>query len=442
MYPNPQEALPLWPQPSVEQYAALANDLVSACASGDPAAIHVWALRWIDDLATAVGAPHTLGGRSDVEAHAARVDDFARKRLAGEGTASSGCTLADAQFVIARVHGFSDWSTFLQQLEALAVADSAASAFEDAATAIVSGDRATLERLLRAHPELPRLRSMREHRGTLLHYVSANGVEGYRQRSPKNAAELTTILLEAGVEVDAEADVYGGACTALGLVATSAPPFEAGVQRDVMEVLLAHGARLDRPGTAGAGDSLVRACLANGQPDAAEYLVSRGAPLDLVGAAGMGRVDLLRGFFQDEDTPNGTETLPQTLDGFSLACSYGRRVVVEFFLDRGIAVDTELRYFGEGHTGLHVAAFHAHLEVVDLLLRRGAAVDPIDRHWGTTPLVWALTGWSMRRAADPSRYHAVATRLVAAGAAVAPDLLDWDNVRQDPAMLAALSRTV
>src|SRR5262249_51241245 len=151
-------------------------------------------------------------------------------------------------------------------------------------------DEKTLARLLHQHPELIRTTSTREHRATLLHYVSANGVEGYRQTSPKNIAAITKMLLDAGADVDAEADVYGGRCTALGLVATSAPPHIADVQRGVIDVLLDHGARMDRPGVAGRRDSLVRSCLANGQPEAAEYLVSRGAPLDLVGAAGLGRV--------------------------------------------------------------------------------------------------------------------------------------------------------
>src|SRR6185436_16690115 len=150
------------------------------------------------------------------------------------------------------------------------------------------GDETTLRRLLREHPELPRARSTREHNGTLLHHVSANGVEGYRQKSPKNAARITELLLEAGAEVDARADVYGGGCTTLALVATSVPPQLAGVQLPVIDVLLRHGARMDLPGIGGNDHALIRACLMNGQPEAARYLVSRGAPLDLSGAAGLG----------------------------------------------------------------------------------------------------------------------------------------------------------
>src|SRR5428012_13463 len=50
-----------------------------------------------------------------------------------------------------------------------------------------------------------------------LHYCGANGVEGYRQKTPKNIVEIARMLLEAGADVDAGADVYGSGCTTLGL---------------------------------------------------------------------------------------------------------------------------------------------------------------------------------------------------------------------------------
>ena len=59
-----------------------------------------------------------------------------------------------------------------------------------AVDAVVTGDVAALERLLRENPELVRARSTREHRATLLHYVAANGVEDYRQKTPRNAVEI------------------------------------------------------------------------------------------------------------------------------------------------------------------------------------------------------------------------------------------------------------
>ena len=441
MYPNPQQALPLPTRPNVEQYRKLAKDLVKACRSGDPAAIRDWAVRWIGKLAALQDAPRSLlRNENEISAHVDPVEQFARKTLSRGDTAT--CVLTDAQFVIARAHGFLSWPKFIKHVESLAHVRSTVSAFERAASAIVTGDTVSLKRLLRDHPKLARARSTREHRGTLLHYVSANGVEGYRQVSSSNAAEIAEILLAAGADVDAEADVYEGRCTPLGLVATSGPPFIAGVQQGVIDVLLNHGARMDLPGSVGRRDGLVRGCLANGQPQAAEYLASRGAPLDLAEAAGLGRLDVVLGFFDAAGHLTPKTTQAQMVEGFGLACAYGRAGVVDFLLDQGIAVDTELRVHGEGHTGLHVAAFHGHIDVVKTLLRHGARVDAIDKTWGTPPLVWALTGWDFQPAGQQDKYCEVVARLVAAGATVTPDLLAWDKAKTNPKMLAALTETV
>jgi hypothetical protein len=427
MYPNPQEALPLPARPSLEQYRKLAKDLVKACRSADPDAIRAWAVGWIQRLAAARRLK-TLDKEQHVRESAERVTQFARKELSQRE--SPACTLTTAQFVIARSHGFLSWPKFAAHLGSLSRTGSMVSAYEQAVEAIVGGDELTLARLLRRYPKLARLRSTREHGATLLHYVSANGVEGYRQLSPKNIAMMTRLLLAAGADVDATTDVYDGKCTALGLVATSSPPFTAGVQQQVIDILLEHGARVDLPGSAGHDSTLVRSCLANGQPQAAEYLASRGAPVDLEGAAGLGRVD---------DVERLIEGAPgkDALAAFSMACAYGRVQVVEFFLQHGINVNAEIRGFGDGHTALHVAAFQGHLHLVTALLKHGAHVDAIDNTWRTTPLTWALTGWS--RKPVPQHYDIVA-RLVQAGATVTPDVFEWEKARDDKRMLSALRK--
>jgi hypothetical protein len=345
-----------------------------------------------------------------------------------------------AQFVIARAHGFPSWPALVNHVEALALEDSAISSFERAALAVIRGDRLVLERLLHDHPVLIRARSTREHQATLLHYVSANGVEGYRQKSPKNCAEITKILLDAGAEVDAEAYVYGGRCTPLGHVATSGPPSDAGVQLEVIDVLLDHGARMDRPGLAGHQHRLIFACLANGQPKAAEHLVIRGAPLGFADAAGLGRVDVLKESFAEDGRLVQRVASDEVKDGFAMASIYGRADAVTFLLEHGIEVDTELAGHGAGHTALHVAAYHAHAEVASILLTHGASVDAVDKTWGTKPLVWALTGWG-HKPANAERYYDVVARLVAAGATVTQEMLDWPKAKADPRMLAALTRT-
>lgn len=426
MYPNPQEALPLPPRPHLEQYRKLSKELAKACRSDDPSAVEAWAVRWIDRLARGRHFPKTLESAEHIRSSAERLAQFARTEFARARSGRG--TLATAQFVMARAHGFLSWPKFATHVVSLSEPASPIAAFERAVSAVVAGDAAALARLLRKHPRLARARSTREHGATLLHYVSANGVEGYHQLSPANSAEIARLLLDAGADVDAVADVYEGGCTPLGLVATSSPPSIAGVQRDVIDVLLAHGARMDRRGVAGRDGTLVGGCLANGQPGAAAYLAERGAPVDFVEAAGLGRVDLMRPLI---DRASQTHLL----DAYSLASAYGRVAVVERLLDRGVDVDAELRGWGEGHTALHVAAYQAHLDLVTLLLTRGARVDAVDKTWRTTPLAWALTGWSRRP--SPSHYGTVA-QLVAAGATVSPDVWEWDKVRADERMRSAL----
>ena len=89
---------------------------------------------------------------------------------------------------------------------------------------------ATLEHLIARNPRLVHARSTRDHRATLLHYVAANGHEGFRQRTPKNAVAIARILLEAGAEPDALAEMYDHQCTTMEMLVSSVHPHAAGVQ--------------------------------------------------------------------------------------------------------------------------------------------------------------------------------------------------------------------
>ena len=105
--------------------------------------------------------------------------------------------------------------------------------------------------------------------------------------------QIAEILLDAGSEIDATADMYNGGCTTLGLVATSIHPRVAGLQQPLIDVLLARGARIDAR-SGGNRSRMVNSCLANGRPGSRRVPRRRGAPLDLEGAAGVGRLDLVR----------------------------------------------------------------------------------------------------------------------------------------------------
>jgi ankyrin repeat protein len=210
------------------------------------------------------------------------------------------------------------------------------------------------------------------------------------------------------------------------------------VLHELIDVLLAQGARLDTRGGGGA-TALVNGCLANGRADAAEYLAGRGAPLDLEGAAGVGRLDRVKSFFNSDASRKSTATSAQMKDSFTWACEYGRTDVVEYLLDRGIDVG-ELFPRPHGQTGLHWAAHGGHVDTVKALLRRRAPVDFKDKRFGGTPLDWALHGWNERKtdAAANHSYPDVVALLVAAGAFVEPAWLSDENVRAYPRMLSAL----
>ncbi|MEO8658429.1 MAG: ankyrin repeat domain-containing protein [Bryobacteraceae bacterium] len=307
---------------------------------------------------------------------------------------------------------------------------SVVSRFEAAADAIAGGDATTLARLLSEEPGLVHDRSTREHRSTLLHYVSANGIEDFRQKTPANILEITKLLLDAGADVNAESDAYGGRSTTLGLTATSCHPAEAGVQLALIDLLITRGATID--------DGAVLACLHNGRGEAAEDLANRGSPLNLEAAAGVGWLDLVR-------TLKASATEKEVRDGFAWACQFGHTSVVAFLLESGLSVNTKLPH--DRQTGLHWAAYGGHADTVKLLLDHAAPVAVRDESYDGTPLGWALYCWGAgRKPAGKGDYYEAVALLIRAGAKLDPGWFEHDldrrrvrdKVQADPKMVAAL----
>src|SRR5881296_1836727 len=136
------DAIPLPPRPDLEQYKKQAKELLKAGSA------RTLAERWLEKLSA-----------QQVDWMATRMEERWRKL-----SRSAKPTLADAQFFVAREHGFENWAAFARHLKGLSRASSVVSRFEAAADSIIEGDVATLERLLREDPELVRARSTREHR--------------------------------------------------------------------------------------------------------------------------------------------------------------------------------------------------------------------------------------------------------------------------------------
>jgi len=378
MFPHPHEALPLPERPNLENYRKIAKSLVKSARSGEVA-----------DLS-----------------------EFARRQLVDHPT------LTKAQFVIARTYGFESWPKFARHLEALAH-NSPVSRFEAAADAIANGDATALGELLRADRKLAHARSSRRHAATLLNYVAANGVEQYRQKTPRNIVEIARMLVDAGAEVNAEANLYGGGCATLELAATSVHPQRAGVQLELLQCLLDRGASLEKP-------SLITACLANGRPQAAEFLAARGARIDLPAAAGLGHLDAVRTLFD-------TGTADQRRDALCWACEYGRNSVVEFLLEKGADLAA---HRADGQTALHWAVIGGYADTVKLLLCHHPPLEQ-ENSYGGSVLGQAL--WSAAHGGDAEVYIEILDALLRAGAKL-PERCGPLNSKIDAWLAAARAR--
>ena len=324
-----------------------------------------------------------LGGDGDAEARFKwQLPRFRGRPLAEVRGAA--LDVADARVVVAHEHAFEGWAELVAFTNDVAH-DGPVSRFESAVEAVVSGDAPALASLLRDDPTLARARSTRRHGATLLHYVGANGVEGDRQRTPANAVEIATLLLDAGAEVDALADMYGERCTTMSLLVSSTHPARAGLQVALAETLLDRGAALRGPGSA--WQSAVATALVFGFADTARALVRRGAAVnDLVTAAGLGQRDDAARLLSAADGAARHAAL-------ALASQLGHADVVRLLLDAGEDPD---RYNPDGFhshaTPLHHAALAGHADVVRLLVERGARLDIEDTIYDATPLGWAIHG--------------------------------------------------
>lgn len=319
-------------------------------------------------------------------------------------------TADDARLAVARRYSFQDWTALVSLVNAVADTTSAVHRFELAAESVIDGDLTTLRRLLTEDPLLVHARSTRVtnqdppvHGATLLHYVAANGVEGYRQRSPGNAMDVATLLLDAGADVNALARMYGGDCAPLPMLISSTPPFETGVQVPLVHLLLDRGASLEGVGESD-WHSPIRTALLFGFVDAAAAVVSRGARAETLEiAAGLGNVPVVRALLPRAGTAEVQAAL-------TLAAHNDRVDVCALLLDAGADPNAFNPKGMHGHaTPLHGACGSGYVRLAALLLSRGARLDIHDTLWDGTPRGWAEHGgqWEIIGLLDAHEGHDV-----------------------------------
>jgi len=361
---------PLPLESPLSAYAAQATALLDAWRAGDAEAIRTFKER------------HPRFLREDVA--------WLPRPVSAADIAAAALDETDARLATARSYDFADWDRLADFVSAMQDHDGPAARFERAVEWVVDGDLAALGAAIAADPALVHARSTRvthfdppEHRAMLLHYVAANGVEGYRQRTPANAVRVATLLLEAGADPDALAYLYGGGCTTMGLLVSSGHPAKAGVQTALVDVLVDHGAAVE-PSVHGAWTSPLITALTFGYLDAARTLVRRGARVETLPAmAGLGLVDdMVRAL--PSATPDARHR------ALALAAQLGQIDAVRVLLDAGEDPNRYNPPQAHSHaTPLHQAISSGHLDMVRLLVQRGADVNIRDTLFEGTALGWA-----------------------------------------------------
>jgi hypothetical protein len=312
--------------------------------------------------------------------------------------------LADAQLVLAREYGFENWARLKDRVErGRRIAEiKPHPRFDEALAALRAGDVERLRGLLADDPPLIGARTNREppygyfSGATLLHHVAGNPT--WDRPLPNNIVEVARLLLQHGADVNASTLGPNGGTT-MGLVITSKQASDANVSGPLMELLLKHGAKLDLQSAASVvpdwgGRNPLDLPLANHAPRAAEKMIELGAKADVCAAAALGRMDLLRGCF-DEDgrLRSGSRRRGKRMserDAIGLAMLYayvrGQREAVDFLLEKD--GNWDMTGVNNG-TALHRAAWAGDLDMVQRLVAKGADTSNRDNPFNSTPLSWA-----------------------------------------------------
>jgi len=282
-----------------------------------------------------------------------------------------------------------------------------------AISAIDRGDIPALKDLIVSSPDLVHTRATEAvgdtgyHQGyfagaTLLHHVAGNPI---RHPLPKNIAEVARVLLIAGAEADAETLDESGGATTLALVASGKQVHQAGVWKELIDVLIEAGADVTRNNGSVLFTSLYHTQEHQGQREVAEYVRSKGAPVDLALAAALGEIDVVRDYYEQdgslkrdayscyrrsEDRMENPSDKDVVSEAFVWACFNNRQETAAFLIEQDADLHATPAIGGRGRvTALHRVCLAGWAEMAEWLLSIGADADRRDDNWNSPPASWA-----------------------------------------------------
>lgn len=257
--------------------------------------------------------------------------------------------------------------------------------FREAVSHIDAGEADKLQRFLDDNPQLVHVRL--ESPGSWLRDLVDGALEGYfkqpyllwfvaenpirHEKLPTNIVHITKTIIAAAQQERVES-LQEQLDYALGLVVTGRVPREAGMQLELMDVLIDAGA------TPGPGHG----ALSGRNLEAAAHLVKRGGELTLATAICLDRdTDVERLAMEASARDKQIALVATALNGKAKA--------VARLLQLGVDIDAYSTGIHTHATALHHAVDSGSLETVKVLVEAGARLDTKDKVYQGTPLDWA-----------------------------------------------------